>query len=30
VLYPFEEHVERELRRLGSKDGGFVADGLGI
>jgi hypothetical protein len=30
VLYAFEEHVERELRRLGSKDGGFVTDGLGI
>ena len=30
VLYGFEEHVERALHALGSGDGGFVADGLGI
>jgi hypothetical protein len=30
VLYPFEEHVERHLHRLGSRDSGYVAGGLGI
>ena len=30
VLYPFEEHVERHLHRLGSGDSGYVSDGLGI
>lgn len=30
VLYPFEEHVERHLCRLGSRDSGYVAGGLGI
>ena len=30
VLYPFEEHLERHLRGLGSPDSGYVAGGLGI
>ena len=30
VLYPFEEHVERQLRRLRSADPGYVDGGLGI
>jgi hypothetical protein len=30
VLYPFEEHVERHLYRLGSHDAGYVTGGLGI
>jgi hypothetical protein len=30
VLYPFEEHVERHLHRLGSHESEYVAGGLGI
>jgi hypothetical protein len=30
VLSPFEEHLERHLHRLGCRDPGFVAEGLGI
>ena len=30
VLYPFEEHLERHLRGLASRDSGYVAGGLGI
>ena len=30
VVYAYEEHVERHLRRLGAGDTGYVSDGLGL
>src|SRR5215210_799399 len=30
VLSPFEEHLERHLHRLGSREPGYVTGGLGI
>ena len=30
ALYGVEEHLERHLNRMGGRDSGYVADGLGI